>query len=176
MIVFTRRVSLCLAAVLGFGCAAVVLAQGGNGVPDSTGSLAALTAEVQKLRVAVEQSTRSQTQTQALAVYLSVQQNRILQVATRLDTVRKELDAAAVRSREIASHLANAEEELLRTTEPSRRIALQEATQGLKAEQQRVGLQEQQARVRETELSQALQLEESRWSELISRLEQVINK
>src|SRR5438034_2077389 len=124
MIAFSRSALWCAAAVFGVGCAAVVLAQGRSDVTDGGGSLAALTSEVRQLRVAVEQSTRSQTQTQALGVYLSVQQSRILQVTTRLDSVRKELDTAAARSREIASHLANIEAELTRVTEQQSRSAL----------------------------------------------------
>jgi hypothetical protein len=71
------------AAALCLGCCIVLLAQGGN----DGGSLAALTSEVRQLRLAVEAATRSQTQTQALSVYLSVQQSRVLHVATRLDSV-----------------------------------------------------------------------------------------
>jgi len=168
-----RRVSWC-AAVLILSCAVAVLAQGRNDGTDS-GSIAGLTSELRQLRMAVEESTRTQTQTQALGVYLSVQQSRILQVASRLDTARKELDSATIRSRDIASHLANMDEELPRATEPQRR-ALEDAVRSLKSEQASVGLQEQQARSREAELSQMLQVEDSRWTDLISRLEQLIKK
>jgi len=160
--------------VLAAGSAAVVLAQEKNDAPN--GSLAALTAEIRQLRVAVEESTRSQTQTQALGVYLSVQQSRILQAATRLESARKELDAVSLRSREIASQLENFQGEIVRVTEPQRRAQLEDANQQLKFEQRRVVEQEQQARAREAELSQALQVEESRWTDLITRLEQLIRR
>ena|SRR5437868_7930313 len=175
MTAFSRRVLWCVAA-FGVGWATVMLAQGRSDVTDGAGSLAALTSEVRQLRVAVEESTRSQMQTQALGVYLSVQQSRILQVTTRLDSARKELEAATARSHEIASHLANIEAELPRVTEPQRRAALEDANRSLKMEQETVGLKEQQARNRDGELSQALQLEDARWSELISRLEQLIKR
>src|SRR5262245_36712770 len=173
MITFSRRV-IGGVALLIMGHVAVVGAQGKNDVPD--GSLAALTSEVRQLRVAVEELTRSQTQTQALGVYLSVQQSRILQMATRLDSAQKELDAATVRSREIASQLENIQTELRGIAEPQRRALLEDLIQQLKAEQQRVALQEQQSRSREGELSKALQIEETRWNELISRLEQLIKR
>jgi len=160
--------------MLAAGSAAVVLAQEKNDAPN--GSLAALTAEIRQLRVAVEESTRSQTQTQALGVYLSVQQSRILQAATRLESARKELDAVSLRSREIASQLENFQGEIVRVTEPQRRAQLEDANQQLKFEQRRVVEQEQQARAREAELSQALQVEESRWTDLITRLEQLIRR
>ena len=174
MIPFSRRLSWSVALVLAAGSAAVVLAQEKNDAPN--GSLAALTAEIRQLRVAVEESTRSQTQTQALGVYLSVQQSRILQAATRLESARKELDAVSLRSREIASQLENFQGEILRVNEPQRRAQLEDANQQLKFEQRHVVEQEQQARAREAELSQALQVEESRWTDLITRLEQLIRK
>ena len=114
MIPFSRRLSWSVVLVLAAGSAAVVLAQEKNDAPN--GSLAALTAEIRQLRVAVEESTRSQTQTQALGVYLSVQQSRILQAATRLESARKELDAVSLRSREIASQLENFQGEIIRVT------------------------------------------------------------
>jgi hypothetical protein len=61
-------------------------------------------------------------------------------------------------------------------TEPQRRAQLEDANQQLKFEQRRVVEQEQQARAREAELSLALQVEESRWTDLITRLEQLIRK
>ena len=174
MIAFRRRLSWSVVLVFAAGSAAVVLAQEKN---DATnGSLAALTAEIRQLRVAVEESTRSQTQTQALGVYLSVQQSRILQAATRLESARKELDAVSLRSREIASQLENFQGEIIRVTEPQRRAQLEDANQQLKFEQRRVVEQEQQARAREAELSLALQVEESRWTDLITRLEQLIRR
>ena len=174
MIPFSRRLSWSVVLVFAAGSAAVVLAQEKNDAPN--GSLAALTAEIRQLRVAVEESTRSQTQTQALGVYLSVQQSRILQAATRLESARKELDAVSLRSREIASQLENFQGEIIRVTEPQRRAQLEDANQQLKSEQRRVAEQEQQARAREAELSQALQVEESRWTDLITRLEQLIRR
>jgi predicted nucleic acid-binding Zn-ribbon protein len=141
-----------------------------------SGSLAGLTAEVRQLRLAVEESARNQTQTQALGVYLSVQQSRILQVASRLDAVRRDLGAATDHSQAIATRLASIEDMLSRVTDPKERAALEDQNRGMSLEQKRVSSQEQQARNRETELSQALQLENDRWTDLISRLEQLIKR
>jgi chromosome segregation ATPase len=171
---FARRLSWCGAAILSALYVTTALAQGRNDGTD--GSLAALTSELRQLRVAVEELTRTQTQTQALGVYLSVQQSRILQVGNRLDAVRKDLDTASVRSQEIEAKLASFSDELPRATGLERRAFLEDATRNFTADQRRVGLELQQARSRESELSQALQLEESRWNDLISRLEQLIRK
>jgi hypothetical protein len=83
------------------------------------GSLGELTAEIRQLRFAIEQSTRTETQAQALGIFLSAQQSRVLQVSTRLDATRKELDAIAQRSIDQANQLSTLEEALPRTTDPN---------------------------------------------------------
>ena len=88
MNISTKKVIWFGLAILVFGCIAVVQRQEKNEALGG-GSLTALTAEVRQLRLAVEESMRSQAQTQALGVYLSAQQSRILQVASRLDAVPK---------------------------------------------------------------------------------------
>jgi chromosome segregation ATPase len=150
-----------------------VLAQGKS---DADGSLSALTAEVRQLRVAVEQLARAQTQAQALSVFLSVQQSRIAQLSTRLDSVQKELDSATARSQDLQASLAGLVDQLSAATERQTRAALEDGIRGLKAEQRGLDLIAQQARSRESDLSQALQFEESRWNDLIARLEQLMTK
>src|SRR5262245_23230126 len=93
------------ATVLAVSGAAIVWGQGRNVVPEADASLAALTMEVRQLRLAVEGSARSQAQAQVLGVYLTMQQGRIDQATTRLNETRKELDALAVRSRELTNQL-----------------------------------------------------------------------
>jgi chromosome segregation ATPase len=176
MSALARRLSWFGGMVLGLSCVAAVLAQGRSDGTDASASLAPLTSELRQLRVAVEELTRSQTQTQALGVYLSVQQSRILQVATWLESARKELETATTGSQDITWRLGNLNNELSQVTEPGRRTEVEGAIRQLKHEQEMVGRQLQQARIRESELSQALQLEESRWTELISRLEQLTKR
>jgi chromosome segregation ATPase len=156
------------------GSATVVMGQSRSEPAD--GSLAALTAEVRELRLAVQQLSQTQSQTQALGVYLSVQQSRVLQVSSQLDAVRKDLDAAARQANELSTKLADLDDELPRTSDPDQRKAIQEASREMRRERAVVAAQEQQARSRETELSQSLQSEESRWSALISRLEALIQR
>jgi chromosome segregation ATPase len=151
------------------GGATVVFGQG-RGEP-AEGSMAALTAEVRELRLAVQQLAQTQSQTQALGVYLSVQQSRVLQVSSQLDAARKELETTALQTSEVASKLADLEEELQRVSEAPQRNALQGGIRGLRREHGLLSAREQQARNRELDLSQSLQAEESRWSSLISRLE-----
>jgi hypothetical protein len=111
------------AAVLIVGGAVALMAQG-RGDPTDTGSLTALTAEIRQLRIAIEESTKTQTQTRALGVYLSVQQARLVQGAARLDATRKELDTATVKSRQKSDELASTEDRLSRATNPEARAQL----------------------------------------------------
>ena len=177
-----RTRTWCTAAFLIGAFGALALAQDRAERFDGSGSLAALTAEVRQLRLTIEelakgqtQLAKDQTQTQALAVYLSVQQSRILQVSTRLDATRADLEKAASRSRELTTALAGAEERFPQATGPEQR-AIEEALRTLKREQEETDLQHRQAASREAELFQMLQLEEARWTDLINRLDQVIEK
>jgi hypothetical protein len=175
MVVSKRKIAGCTAALLIAGSSLVSMAQD-KGEALNPGSLAALTAEVQKLRLAVEESTRSQAQTQAIGVYLSVQQSRLVQVTTRLDAVRKELDDITRRSRQTTAELARISQRLLSQADPQMRSEWEGLGRALKDELERMGLQEQQVRSREAELSQLLQTENNRWTDLISALERIIKK
>jgi hypothetical protein len=175
MVALSRRLTWSGAAVLTVSCTVALVAQGRTDVTDP-GSLAALTAEIRQLRLAVEESTRTQTQTQALGVYLSVQQARLVQVAARLDAARKDLDAASVKSRQMSAALAGTEDALPRVTNPEVRTQLDQEGRAIKQQLESLVLQEQLARSRETELLQMLQVEDARWTDLISRLEQLLKK
>src|ERR1051325_2226818 len=95
-----------IAGALTVAVGATIVFGQGRTEPADPGSLAALTAEVRELRLAVQQLSQTQSQTQALGVYLSVQQSRVLQVSSQLDAARKELDAASLHSNELATKLA----------------------------------------------------------------------
>jgi hypothetical protein len=157
------------ALALAIAGGAVVFGQS-RGEP-AEGSMAALTAEIRELRMAVQQLAHTQTQTQAIGVYLSVQQSRVLQVSSQLDAARKELDSTASAANDMAAKLADLEEQLPRVSDAGERNAIQSELPVIRREQRLLTAREQQARTRELELSQSLQAEESRWSALISRLE-----
>ena len=154
-------------------CAATLLAQTSDA---GAGSLRELTGEIRALRFAIEQSTRTQTQAQALGIFLSAQQSRILQVTTRLDAARKELDTIARQSTEHANHMAGLEEQLPKMSDPVERAAFEDRSRSLKLEMKAIATQEQQARTREAEMLQAFQQEEARWNDLIARLQQIVER
>ena len=136
-------------------------------------SMAALTAEVRQLRVAVEELARSQRETQALGVYFSAQQSRVLQATQLLDAARKDLESAIARSRDSQARLAALSDELPRTTDRAQRAALEDGIRAIQADSNGAELELQQARAREDDLSRALAREEDRWSDLLSRLERL---
>jgi chromosome segregation ATPase len=174
MRVLGRTVAWSGVALAVVGGATVVLGQGRAEPAD--GSMAALTAEVRELRVAIQQFAQTQSQTQALGVYLSVQQSRILQVSSQLETARRELDGVARQSSDVTSRLSDLEDELPRLSDPTKRSAVQEAIREMRREQALAAAQEQHLRNREIELSQTMQTEESRWSSLLTRLESLTQR
>jgi chromosome segregation ATPase len=136
-------------------------------------SLAALTAEVRQLRLAVEELARSQSETQALAVQLSAQQGRMQQADQQLAAVREQIDSSTAVRQDLETRLAGMLADQARAS-PDLRAQIEDAVNGLRAEQARIDLQLQGARSRENDLSRVVQSEETRFNELIVRLEQLV--
>ena len=164
---------LVAAAVL-VGGAGMMWAQGKT--DETGGSLAALTAEIRQLRLAVEESARQQAQTQGLSVYVSAQQSRVMQVGARLEAVRNELGGATMRARDAAGRVAAAQQEAVQLPDATERAEAAGMVQMFKLQADQAVEQERQLRAREEDLVQALAAEEARWADLISRLEQLIRK
>ena len=140
---------------------------------DEDGSLAALTAEVRQLRVAVEELARAQAEMQAMGVYLSAQQSRVQQVSAQLDAVRKDLDTATVRSQSFEAELARLADALALITDRQERAGLESALRATETERNRVDLEIQQVRGRESDLSRTLAIEEDRLNDLLARVERL---
>ena len=142
-------------------------------IETNDGSLAALTAEVRQLRVAVEGFARSQAETQVLGVALSAQQSRVLQLNQQLDAVRKDIDSATALSRGFEEQLPGLSSELSRVTERGQREGLESMIRAVESERNRMELQLQETRARESDLSRTLALEENRWNDLLSRMQRL---
>ena len=82
MIVRSRRLTLWNVFAFMIGSAMALTARAKNDGTD-VDALAAVTAEIRKLRLAMEDSARSQAQTQVLGVYLSAQPRRLDQADAR---------------------------------------------------------------------------------------------
>ena len=93
------------------------------------------------------------------------------QADQQLAVARRELESATAARDDVEARLADVLAEQPRATSADRRTQIEEAITGLKYEQARLDRELQQARSRENELSRAVQSEETRWNELIARLE-----
>jgi hypothetical protein len=153
-----------------------VAGQDSNQSGDTAKAIKELTGEIRSLRASIERTSESQLQGQILGLYLSLQQNRVAQANSRLDVVRRELDGLTNRSREIAQRAATLDQALTQETDPAKRRDLEDEQRAMKQAAEQVVGQEQQGRARETEAYQTAQSEEQRWTELISRLEQLLKK
>jgi hypothetical protein len=143
---------------------------------DTAKAIRELTGEVRSLRAAIERTAETQLQGQILGLYLSLQQNRVTHATSRLDDVRRELDTITTNARELTQNAAAMEATLSQEADAGKRQQLEQQLRDQKAELERMAAQEQQMRAREAEADQATQAEEARWTELISRLEQLLKK
>ena len=168
-----NRLGLALAAILILGG---VVAWAQQAAPGVEGSLAALTAEVRALRGAVEESGRRQTETQAMGVDLAAQQNRMTQLAQRLEGIRTQLAGVQKESAQAASMVTAAQEAIASSPNAQERQAAVEMLAAFKRQAAQTAEQEQRLRARELELYQTIQQDEARWTELIGRLETIIRR
>ena len=134
--------------------------------------MAALTAEVRQLRLAVEEFARTQAETQALSAYLAARQGRLMQTTQQLDAVRKEIDATIANTRDMEQQLAQISRELSSAT-GAHRAAIETGMRATEAERSRLELELQRIRARENDLSRTLAVEEDRWADALSRMERL---
>jgi len=167
--------SICRCAVAVVILSGVVHAQD-KAVSPTADPLAALTAEVRQLRLAIEKATQVQTQIQGLSVYLSAQQSRLIQVSGRLDVARGELDRVALNVRDLTNKLVALSVPPNQPVAPEMRIAIEQQTTAFKNELKLASEHEAQLRARESATASELQTELARWTDLISRLEQLIRQ
>lgn len=144
--------------------------------PVATVSLTELTAEIRLLRAAIEEGSRRQSETQAISIYLSAQQSRMVQLSNRLDDVRGELADATAVFQQVQQRASSSQEALERPLRAEERREIEAALPHVKAEVSQAAAAVQQLRSRESELVQALQTEDVRWNDLIGRLEQMIRR
>ena len=160
-------------AICGVIAVAAIRAQGQTEA--GSGSLAGLTREIQQLRLAVEESTRTQSQIQILSVALSAQQSRLMQVANRLDATRRDLDDAIRQTAEANRVLTMFQGDQTPPT-PEDREEAASLMKMFKPQAEAAAQREQQLRARAAELLQVHQAEEARWTDLVARLEQSVKR
>jgi len=134
--------------------------------PTSDGSIAALTAEVRQLRVAVQELARSQQDAQILSANLSAQENRVEQAAEELQNIRARIESATFDINRIDIRLSSLTEELSVATAAGRRRELEQQIRTLTTEKNIQESELQLARRLENEQLRVLQTEQGQWDAL----------
>ena len=171
-----RWTAVVCAAVL-LGGAAYLRAQVLQAPAADAPSLAAIAAELRLLRQAVEKSTDTQTQIQALTSALSAQQSRLMQVSARAEALRKDVDAAAAGHAEVADYGTRLSAQLASgqlSAEARDQASLELKT--ARADEQKASGKETQLRNALAEADAAVQTELAHWTELMSRLDQLARR
>ena len=138
-------------------------------------SMAALISEVRQLRGAIEEGGKRQTETQAIAVYLSAQQSRMVQMGQQLDAARTELATVSGQLQQFRGMLKSMQGDAA-SIDPKEREEADGMLQMFKPQLDAAAAREQQLRAREAELSASIVTEDARWRDLINRLEQMIKR
>lgn len=147
-------------------------------VPSSSGSLSELTAELKQLRLTVQEAGRNSTQMQAVNMSLTSQLSRLTQVSARVDAGQAELEKATERTQAILRGLTELQAEVVKVpaTQPAERARLDEMVKDVRAQLDRAQEAENRLQARHTELLNTFRFEETRWNELVAKLEEIIKR
>jgi hypothetical protein len=142
-----------------------------------------LVTEMRALRNVIERYADTQIQTQAITGLLDAQQRRLAEANARLDIVRRELDATTTRFQSLSRAMAEAEQMSPKElTLPGgvppidARQALEHHRSDLLRQFESVSAQLQQLRTREGEALNQVTADETRWNELVGRLDQWLRR
>ena len=154
---------------------ATVALLGASQVPvtDASSALASIASEIRLLRGSIEKANDNEVQIQAISVFLTNEQGRLVQVGNRLDSIRHDLDIATANSREAAVAVAGMESRL--PDVPTQRrdqweASIADAKKSAGAAAQR----ESDLRVRERDALQEFQTERDQYTAMVARLQQFI--
>ena len=170
--------SAIIVAALG-GAAVVLSAQARDSEPVASRELLN---EIRALRAAIERFAEAQTQTQTIASLMTIQQRRMAEATTRLDVVRRELDAMNLHYNDVSRRLAGADQmtpqDLIGPdgNPVDARRALEEHRAQLRNEFEGISAKLGQLRARESEILNQAAFEEGRWRELTSRMEEWLKR
>src|SRR5688572_476593 len=153
---------------------AVVGADQGRGADPSLGPMSELTSEVRLLRQAVEKAAQTQAQVQAMAVYLSAQQNRLNQTASRTDALHRELATITDKRAQLSQQIGELQEALAGALrDENDRKAIEGGVASRKRELAQAFAAENEFRSRVAGADAHLQADLAQWTEMITRLEQL---
>ena len=170
----SRRINLYLVAA----CALALLALSrlpvaGQDSRNREDVLQALLAEVRGLRLAMEQMTAAGPRVQLVMGRLQIQEQRLNAARRRLDDVRENIASAERESAEGKDRLAMMEEATQRATETAERNALNAEMKVAKGMLAQKAADIERLRGQEAELTGVVAIEESRWTEISQRLDEL---
>jgi chromosome segregation ATPase len=160
-------------ASVGLVLAALATVGAASQTTPTTDPMNALLAEVHALRLAMEQAASVAPRVQLTLARLNIEEQRITQLASQLDQVRRELSAAALESKRTADQLLDTERSLQAVPDDKTRRQVEYEIVEIKRMQARQSAIEQQARTREADAQQLLSTEQSRWIDLNARLDEL---
>jgi DNA repair exonuclease SbcCD ATPase subunit len=139
--------------------------------PDSP--TAALLSEVHALRIAMEQSASVAPRVQLTLVRLNIEEQRVAQLTTQLDQIRRELTTTRLEAQKLGDQVPDVEKGLQTSSDDKSRRGYEYEQVSLKQRLRALSRLEEQLRTREDEALQALTTEQARWTDLNSRLDEL---
>jgi chromosome segregation ATPase len=135
--------------------------------------LQALLTEVRGLRLAIEQMTTAAPRVQLVMGRLQIQEQRLNASRRRLDDVRDGIAAAERESADARDRMAMMEETLPRVADPAERDSISVQMKMTKAGMAQKAADIQRLREQEAELTGVVASEESRWTDISQRLDEL---
>ena len=163
------KTQLMLAAAVIAGAAMPLVAQSSGG-PDTLG---ALLVEVRALLVAVERVASASPQVQLLSARLSVQNERVSRAARDADAVHQELTEMERQQSLFAAQVTEMQERIESETDPKLQTELKIQQRALKDQLDAAVANETRLRARDADLANALALEQTQWSEINRRFDEL---
>lgn len=154
----------------GLGLRAGVSAQASRGADQDV--LPALLIEVRGLRAAMEQMASAGPQVQLALGRLQLQEQRVNNLLRRVESVQTDLAGATQESDKARQELSTLES-ALKSAGPEERQHVEEMIPEVKARQGRAIALIQRLQVEEAGLNQELAAEQSRWTEINQRMEEL---
>ena len=135
--------------------------------------LPALLSEVHALRIAMEQQAAIGPRLQMTLARLNIEEQRVSQLTTQLDTVRQQLSGTDSVVKRTSDELNDIERALAVETDPARRRELEKGQRDLQIALRANNTSLQELHTRENEAAQALGTEQARWFELNGKLDEL---
>jgi hypothetical protein len=134
-------------------------------------ALSTLLVEVRALRGAIEQMASAGARVQLAMGRLQLQEQRVNTLARRLEEVRRSRVVADQKVSDDRNALVETEERLRRIADPAERQAFEQRSRELKLMIARDSAELQRLAAEETELSGVIAVEQRRWTDINSQLE-----